>query len=356
MQVRYNNRVIRVLVVDDSLVYREAISRGLASDPAIEIIGAAVDPFDARDKIEALHPDVMICDIEMPRMSGIEFIRRLLPQYPLPVIVVSAISGAVFDALHAGAVDFVSKPDIRSADGVARFTLQLIEKVKAASVARVGVESAAAASPAPARVRQAETAVTTGAHASSSDRLIVMGASTGGTEAIASILKHLPSTMPGIAIVQHIPPVFSKMLADRLNQTTSLSVKEAETGDYLAPGRVLIAGGGQHLRLRKIGDRYRAECFDGEKVSGHCPSIDILFESAAKECGSRTIGVLLTGMGYDGAKGMLALKRRGAVTIGQDERTSVVYGMPRAAFELGAVGRQAALEDIPSLLCRAVRG
>jgi len=349
------SRKIKVLIVDDSLIYREVLGRGLAADPAIEVVGTAVDPFDARDRILELHPDVMICDIEMPKMNGIDFIRRLLPQYPLPVIVVSTIGGAVFEALQAGAVDFVSKPDVQSVGGAERFIRQMADKVKAASQARVKAAAPeGAARPAePSMERQAAPAAA-GAYAQ--DRIIVIGASTGGTEAIASILRRLPSTIPGIAIVQHIPPVFSRMFADRLNQMTNLSVKEAETGDELAPGKVLIAGGGQHMKLRKVGDRYRVTCFEGEKVNGHCPSIDILFDSAAKECGSRAIGVLLTGMGYDGARGLLALRRRGAVTIGQDERSSVVYGMPRAAFELGAVGRQASLDDMPIVLSRAAQG
>jgi len=351
------SRKIKVLIVDDSLLYREVLGRGLAADPAIEVVGTAIDPFDARDRILALHPDVMICDIEMPKMNGIDFIRRLLPQYPLPVIVVSTISGAVFEAMQAGAVDFVSKPDVQSVGGVERFIRQLADKVKAASQARVSAAAPdRAMRPAePIAGRQAASVAVTPAGSYAQDRVIVIGASTGGTEAIAAILRRLPSTIPGIAIVQHIPPVFSSMFADRLNQMTNLSVKEAETGDELAPGKVLIAAGGQHMKLRKAGERYRVTCFEGEKVNGHCPSIDILFDSAAKECGNRAIGVLLTGMGYDGARGMLALRRRGAVTIGQDERSSVVYGMPRAAFELGAVGRQASLDEMPMMLCRAAQ-
>lgn len=356
------SRRIKVLIVDDSPIYREALARGLAKEPAIEVIGSAADPFDARDLIPKLRPDVMICDIEMPRMNGIAFIRRLLPQYPLPVIVVSAIGGAVFEALQAGAVDFVGKPDVRAAGGVERFMQQLTEKVKAAFQAKVtlaapasgrrSAESWSASEPGPVPQSLAAPA-SQGAYAR--DRVIVIGASTGGTEAIASILRRLPGTMPGIAIVQHMPPVFSGMFAERLNRLTDLTVKEVETGDELAPGQVLIAGGGQHLKLCKDGGRYRAACFPGEKVNGHCPSIDVLFNSAARECGGRAIGVLLTGMGYDGARGLLAMRRRGAVTIGQDERSSVVYGMPRAAFELGAVGRQASLDDMPAILRRAAQ-
>lgn len=329
---------LKVLVVDDSMVYREILSRGLSSDPLIEVVGKAADPFDARDQIVRLQPNVMICDVEMPRMNGIEFIRRLLPQYPLPVIVVSTANSAVFEALHAGAVDFVGKPDAQSPHSVERFIRDLIDKVKIAGKAnptRTGPDRGERLSP--------------GAY--KADHVIAIGASTGGTEAIAHLLHRLPPTVPGIVIVQHIPPVFSKMFADRLNRSSGFHVQEAKSGDLLEPSKVLIAPGHQHMRLRKSGSGYKVECFDGDKINGHCPSIDVLFESAAKECGSRAIGVLLTGMGYDGARGLLALRRRGARTIGQDEKSSVVYGMPKVAYELGAVEKQVSLGDLPRTLC-----
>ncbi|MGG6310996.1 protein-glutamate methylesterase/protein-glutamine glutaminase [Paenibacillus macerans] len=342
-----DNRKLRVLIVDDSMMYREVLSLGLSSDPRIEIVGKAVDPFDARDQILQLRPDVMICDVEMPKMNGIEFLRRLLPQYALPVIVVSTISDAVFEAMNAGAVDFVCKPDPRSPMSVEGFIRELIEKVKMAAntkVLRPGFRGGQATAPGPI-VDQPFSA----------DRIVAIGASTGGTEAITFLLKQLPPLFPGIVIVQHIPPLFSKMFADRLNHSTPFEVKEAETGDILGPGKVLIAPGDRHMRLRKLGDRFKVECFEGDKINGHCPSIDVLFESAAKECGQRAVGVILTGMGYDGARGLLAMRRKGARTLGQDEKSSVVYGMPKVAYELDAVEKQAPLEQMPRLLCAMVK-
>ncbi|MFZ5944950.1 MAG: protein-glutamate methylesterase/protein-glutamine glutaminase [Bacillota bacterium] len=332
-----NRKKIRVLVVDDSLVFREVLALGISSDPAIEVVAKAVDPFDARDKILEYRPDVMTCDIEMPKMNGIEFIKRLLPQYPLPIIVVSTVSEAVFDAMNAGAVEFVTKPDIQSSNSVERFINDLIAKIKIA--ANANVENTKATIP----------SVIEKSH-NDPRRIIAIGASTGGTEAISSILKALPEAAPGIIIVQHIPPVFSKMFAERLNSSTRLRVKEAQTGDYLEQGGVLIAPGDQHIKIRKIGDRFKIECFSGDKVNGHRPSVDVLFESVAKEAANKAIGIILTGMGYDGAKGLLAMRRKGARTIGQDEKSSVVYGMPKVAFELKAVEKQVPLESIPKII------
>ncbi|WP_068784689.1 protein-glutamate methylesterase/protein-glutamine glutaminase [Paenibacillus phocaensis] len=338
-----DNRALRVLIVDDSMMYREVLALGLASDPSIEVVGKAVDPFDARDQILRFHPDVMICDVEMPKMNGIEFLRRLLPQYRLPVIVVSTISNAVFEAMEAGAVDFVCKPDPRSPQSVEGFIRDLIDKVKMAAKTNVASRSYPAepmntVSPMPERRFDA-------------DRIVAIGASTGGTEAISYLLNRLPSSFPGIVIVQHIPPIFSRMFADRLNQTTPFTVKEAASGDMVEPGKVLIAPGDRHMRLRKAGGRYRIDCFEGEKINGHCPSIDVLFESVSRECGPRAAGIILTGMGYDGAKGLLAMRRKGARTLGQNESSSVVYGMPKVAYELGAVEKQISLELMPRALC-----
>lgn len=330
---------IRVLVVDDSAVSRAILSKGLASDQNIEVVAAAADPFEARDKILAYEPDVMTCDVEMPRMNGIEFVKRLIPQYPLPVIMVSGISSAVFDALNAGAVDFVTKPELASAKNIEIFINEIIAKIKIASTANMS------------SIKNRDVSGTIVEKKSISDnRIIAIGASTGGTEAIYNILRYLPDNIPGIVIVQHIPPVFSRLFAERLNNSTHLNVKEAQTGDFVERGRVLIAPGDRHMRLVKMGERFKVECFDGDKVNGHCPSVDVLFESAAKEAGSNAIGVILTGMGNDGAKGLLAMRQRGSRTIGQDEKSCVVYGMPKAAFNIGAVERQAPLREMPKLL------
>ncbi|WP_342758097.1 chemotaxis response regulator protein-glutamate methylesterase [Kineothrix sedimenti] len=329
---------IRVLVVDDSIVFREAIIRGIETDVNIEVVARASDPFEARDKILEWEPDVMTCDIEMPRMNGIEFVRRLLPQYSIPVIIVSGLSEAVFDAMDAGAVDFVAKPVDKASSNMQVFIRELIAKIKIAAVSKVAFHNAVIAKQ------------TLYGNHFPENRIIAMGASTGGTEALYSILMQLPADIPGIVIVQHIPPVFSRMFSERLNNQTSLTVKEAEDGDYVEKGKVLIAPGDRHMRINKLGDRYKVEVSEGEKVSGHCPSVDMLFDSAAKKAGNEAIGIILTGMGYDGAKGLLAMKRKGARTIGQDEKSCVVYGMPKAAYDIGAVETQVPLSGIPRAL------
>lgn len=332
---------IRVLVVDDSIVFREVLSRGISSDEHIEVVATANDPYEARDMIIEYKPDVMTCDVEMPKMNGIDFISRLIPQYPLPVIIVSSANVAVFDALNAGAVDFVAKPDVTSATSVESFINEMIDKIKIASAARVKPE----------RDNKRQGGVIFNEKQNSA-KIIAIGASTGGTEAIYSIVKNLPASTPGIVIVQHIPPVFSRMFSERLNNSTNLEVKEAKTGDFVTKGRVLIAPGDRHMKIVRIGDRYKVHCFTGDKVNGHCPSVDVLFESVAKEAGADAVGVILTGMGYDGAKGLLAMKRAGAGTIGQDEQSSVVYGMPKVAYNIGAVEKQASLESIPRMIFR----
>ncbi|MDS0524643.1 chemotaxis response regulator protein-glutamate methylesterase [Clostridium sp. SHJSY1] len=336
---------IRVLVVDDSILFREVLTRGISSDPCIEVVAKASDPYDARDKIIYYEPDVMTCDVEMPKMNGIEFVKKLLPQYPIPVVMVSAISEAVFEAMKVGAVDFVTKPDVQSPKSVENFIKELIIKIKIAATAKVlkhesyeGISSA---------LKNTSNEY--------SKKIIAIGASTGGTEAVYNLINRLPSTIPGIVLVQHIPPVFSRMFAERLNNTTSLRVKEAETGDVVEEGLVLVAPGDKHMRIKKVGSKYKVECFSGEKVNGHCPSVDVLFESVAKEANKNALGIILTGMGYDGAKGLMSMRRKGARTIGQDESTSVVYGMPKVAFEVGAVEKQAPLQNIHNLIFKMLK-
>lgn len=340
---RRMKKKIRVLVVDDSVVFREAIIRGIGADANIEVVARASNPFEARDKILEYEPDVMTCDIEMPRMNGIEFLRRLLPQYSIPVIIVSGLNRAVFDAMDAGAVDFVAKPTDKSAVNMQAFIQELIAKISIAAVSRVTHPEA---------VINRRTVY--GTHFFE-NKIIAIGASTGGTEALYNILMQLPAEIPGIVVVQHIPAVFSRMFAERLDNQTLLKVKEAENGDYVEKGRVLIAPGDCHMRINKLGDRYRVEVFDGEKVNGHCPSVDVLFDSVAKKAGSDAIGIILTGMGYDGARGLLTMKRKGARTIGQDEKSSVVYGMPKAAYDIGAVDEQVSLDNIPNALMNVLR-
>ncbi len=334
---------IKVLVLDDSMVFREVLSRGLSVDPDIIVVAKAENPYDAIDKIERFQPDVITCDVQMPKMDGIEFIRQLMPQHPVPVIVVSAISESVLEALNVGAVDFVTKPNVQSPQSVENFIKDLICKVKAAKKAKVVTID-----------DSLETDVSSVSKVQSK-RVIAIGASTGGTEAIYKVLKTLPREIPGIVIVQHIPPQFSKMFATRLNQQTHFEVLEAKKGDYLEMGRVLIAPGDQHMKIQRVGDRFKVDVFFGDRVNGHCPSVDVLFNSVAKEGGDKAIGVILTGMGYDGAKGLLSMRRHGSRTLGQDEGSSVVYGMPKAAYEVGAVERQLPLEQISKGICQLLK-
>jgi two-component system chemotaxis response regulator CheB len=303
-------------------------------------VATAVDPMDAFNKINLYKPDVITCDIEMPIMNGIEFVQRLIPQYPIPVIMVSSINGAVFDAMNAGAIDFIVKPDLRSVSSVEHFIQEMVTKIKSGSRANILKIKA----------HNSNKVINTN-EKSDNKHIIAIGASTGGTDATYQILKNLPGNMPGIVVVQHIPPDFSRMYAERLKASTPFDVREAKTGDYVESGRVFIAPGDQHMIINKIGGRYRIECYHGDKVNGHCPSVDVLFESVAKEAGPNSIGIILTGMGYDGAKGLLSMRQKGAKTIGQDESTSVVYGMPKVAYNIGAVEKQLSLQNIGSMIC-----
>ncbi len=329
-------RQIKVLVVDDSLVFRELLVQNLNKDPAIKVVATARDPFEARDAILAHHPDVMTLDVELPRMSGIEFLRKLMPQYPIRVVVISALSDKVFDALNAGAVDFVAKPVVSSRKQLVDFIRnELLAKVKIASTARIS---------------NIKRAVPVGDHhlkVNDRNLVVAIGASTGGTEAIFSVVKDFGPDVPGVVIVQHMPPGFTEMYANRLDNQCRVRVKEAKNGDRVLPGQVLIApGGDSHMRLIKGNGVYQVEIKPGPKVNGHCPSVDVLFDSVAKAAGGRAVGIILTGMGGDGAKGLLAMREAGAQTIGQDESTCVVYGMPKVAYDLGAVRYQEKLQGI----------
>ena len=333
---------IKVLIVDDSLVFRESLSREIAKDPDIEVVGTATDPYMARDLIIKLKPDVLTLDVEMPKMNGIEFLKKLMPQYPLPVIVVSSVSQNVLDALDAGAVEFVTKPNVTRPGGMASFVNELIIKIKIASTAKVGNRKSDYTPSRPVTSQGIDTM----------SKIIAIGASTGGTDAIHTVISGLPRDMPPIVIVQHMPPVFTKLYAERLNNTCELEVKEAEDGDVLRPGRVLIAPGNYQMRVAKRGSGYIVKCTQEEKVSGHCPSVDVLFDSVADVVGKQSVGVILTGMGRDGANGLLKMKKTGAYTIGQDEKSSVVYGMPMVAFNIGAVEKQLPLDRIDDEIIR----
>lgn len=328
-------KAIRVLIVDDSLLFRQTLLTNLKKDPYIDVVGTAVDSFDAMNKITELAPDVVTLDIEMPQMNGIDFLKKLLPQKKLPVVVVSSLPINAFEALDAGAVDFVSKPRIDSSNALNSFVSELSTKIKIASMAKVNK--------APAKSPIAHKKLT----ADASDNLIIaIGASTGGTEAILEVIKMLPPTTPGIVIVQHMPPIFTKMYAQRLDKNCQMHVKEAEDGDRITKGQIIIAAGEHHLRLQQDRQGYFIRSAKGEKVSGHCPSVDVLFDSVAEIAGPRAIGVILTGMGADGAKGLLKMRQAGAYTIGQDKESCVVYGMPMVAFNIGGVSKQLPLQQI----------
>lgn len=335
------SRRIKVLIVDDSLLFRETLAKEIGKDFGIEVIGTAEDPFAARDKILELKPDVITLDVEMPKMDGIAFLKKLMPQYPLPVIVVSSVGKNVFEALDAGAVDFVTKPEINKPGGMNSFINELIVKIKIASTAKVGSFK-----------KDYEAVKIISNHGVDiSNTILAIGASTGGTEAIYNVITSLPRDMPGILIVQHMPPVFTRLYADRLNNSCKLEVKEAQDGDLIKPGRVLVAAGDYHMRLAKGPSGYYVKCAQGERVNGHCPSVDVLFDSVAEVAKSKAIGVILTGMGADGAKGLLNMRKQGAYTIGQDEKTSTVYGMPMVAYNIGAVAKQLPLDKIAQEIC-----
>lgn len=330
-------RQIRVLVVEDSLVFRELLVKNLNEDPAIKVVAAVRDPYEARDAILEHKPDVMTLDLELPRMNGIDFLKKLMPQYPLPVVVISSLSDKVFDALNAGAVDFVVKPSSANREQIAAFVKnELPVKIKVASIAKV---SRWKKSPIELKGQSLE--------GKNKDIVVAIGSSTGGTEAIAAILKDFGTDIPGVVIVQHMPPKFTEMYAERLNNQCQVCVKEAKSGDIVQPGQVLIAPGGDaHMQLVKVNGTYQVIIKKGPKVNGHCPSVDVLFDSVAKVAGDRALGIILTGMGGDGAKGLLAMREAGARTIGQDESSCVVYGMPKVAYDIGAVEYQDKLSDI----------
>lgn len=339
---------IRLLIVDDSILFRETLAKFFANDKIIEVVGKASDPYDARDKIIALRPDVLTLDVEMPRMSGIQFLKKLIPQYPVPTVIVSSAPIKAFDALDAGAVDYVKKPMIRNAQDIQGFAAELRNKVIAASQAKVmkkkPVISSANVSSIP--------SISDAAVARNSDTVIAMGASTGGTDALQTVLTKMPAKCPPIVIVQHMPPVFTKMYAERINKLCAIEVKEAENGDRLRNGCALLAPGDFQMSLHKDARGYYVKVESGEKMSGHRPSVDWLFKSVAKTAGKNAIGVIMTGMGSDGAEGLLQMRQQGAYTIGQDKETCVVYGMPMTAYMKGACTVQAPLNKISSVICK----
>lgn len=333
------NKPIRVLVVDDSVLMRHVLSEILNSDPDIEVVGVASDPYFAREKIKQLNPDVLTLDVEMPKMDGLQFLRNLMRLRPMPVVMISSLTQAgaavTLEALELGAVDFISKPEIDIAEKLKDYAEKIIDTVKTASVAQVSQLSDARAKSAAQR-RTPKPAVGEQLNFKTTDQVIAIGASTGGTEAIREVLQHLPADTPGIVIVQHIPGMFSGPFAARMNGLSQMEVCEARHDQRVMHGHVYIAPGDKHLSLRRDGARYYCALSDAEPVNRHRPSVDVLMHSVAQQVGKNAIGVMLTGMGKDGAEGLLAMRDAGAVTLVQDEASSVVWGMPGAAAKLGA--------------------
>ena len=343
-------RRTRVLIVDDSALVRQMMTDILSRDPAIEVVGSAADPYAAWDKIQRLHPDVITLDVEMPRMDGLTFLEKLMRAHPLPVLMVSSLTErgceTTLRALELGAVDFVTKPRIDVARGTAEMAAEIVAKVKLAGSVKpraktqlVPAEATAAPAPRPTSFR-------------GTYKIVAIGASTGGTEALRELLCDLPSDAPGIVIVQHMPEQFTRAFADRLNGLARIHISEARDGDRVLPGHALIAPGNYHMEMARNGADYRVRVFMDEPVNRHRPSVDVLFNSCARAAGQNAVGVILTGMGDDGARGLLAMRSAGARTVAQDEATCVVFGMPKEAI---AMGGAELIEPLPRIAQTTIR-
>jgi len=353
-----SKRRIRVLVVDDSAVIRQTMDKILSSDRLIEVMGTAADPYIAAQKIEKEIPDVITLDVEMPRMDGLTFLKKIMTQHPIPVVICSALTekGAetTLKAMELGAVDIIQKPRLGAKIFLEEARIRITDAVKAASKAKLDLLTSGVREIPPKLTADAIMArARSHAMIETTDRVVVLGASTGGTEAIRVFLESLPHNAPGTVIVQHMPEHFTKAFARRLDTTCKVTVKEAENGDSVIQGRVLIAPGNLHTILKRSGAKYYVEVKDGPLVSRHRPSVDVLFRSAARYAGSNTVAVIMTGMGDDGARGMMEIRDAGGYTIAQDESTCVVFGMPKEAIKLGAVHKVASLATIPEAVLTA---
>ncbi|MCW8853571.1 MAG: chemotaxis response regulator protein-glutamate methylesterase [Gammaproteobacteria bacterium] len=348
---------IRVLIVDDSALIRKVLTEILSSDPDIEVVGTANDPLIARDKIKLLSPDVITLDVEMPNMDGITFLKNLMRLRPMPVVMISTLTDAgasvTLQALELGAVDYISKPKMDVNVAIKDYSDEIIEKVKMASqVSRdlLAKKYEMASELAKTDQQATEHAISElqsgGKFLNTTDKIIAIGSSTGGTEAVKQVLLGLPPNVAGIVVAQHIPVTFSGPFAQRMNDTTNLTVAEAKNGDLIMPGRVYIAPGDKHLLVRKSGAKYYCKLEDGPEVNRHKPSVEVLFNSVAQCAGPNAMGIMLTGMGADGAKGMLEMKQHGSFNVAQDEKTSVVWGMPGAAVKLDAVEKVVPLNKV----------
>jgi two-component system chemotaxis response regulator CheB len=343
-----------VLIVDDSAFVRQVLTEMLSSDPSIVVVGAAPNPFVARDMIKTLNPDVLTLDIEMPRMDGLSFLEKIMSLRPMPVVMISSLTqkGAetALRALEMGAVDYVAKPAVGLADGFADLRDEIVAKVKVAAMARVRSAPVEKPKSAP---------VSVGTSFNSSEKIIAVGASTGGVEALQEFLTSFPADAPAILVTQHMPAMFTASFAQRLDNCCFVSVSQAKDGERVLPGHVYIAPGGFHLELARNGANYMCRVHEQPLVSGHRPSVDVLFRSVASAARANAVGVILTGMGKDGALGLLEMRRAGASTVGQNEASCVVYGMPKAAHECGATEIELPLSKIPAHVlhhCAALSG
>ncbi|MCD6459792.1 chemotaxis response regulator protein-glutamate methylesterase [bacterium] len=345
------DKKIKVLIVDDSAVVRKILSEQLAKHKKIDVIGTVPDPFIARDKIVALKPDVITLDVEMPRMDGITFLEKIMAYHPMPVIILSTLTPAgcesALKALELGAVEVIHKPEINISFNLSDMIAQLVDKICAADLAKYRIINRQKVIIKPSKPFSSSMIKTT-------DKVVAIGASTGGTEAIRYILPSLPANFPGIVIAQHMPAAFTKTFAKALNKICSIEVKEAENNTTIRPGLALIAPGNYHMAVKRSGARYYVVLNQGPMVHHQRPAVDVLFASVAKYVGGNSVGLILTGMGKDGAEGLHHIKNTGAKTIGQDEKSCVVYGMPKSAYEIGAVEKVVSLKNIPEELMKSV--
>jgi two-component system, chemotaxis family, protein-glutamate methylesterase/glutaminase len=348
-------RKLRVLIVDDSAVIRQTLSEIISSDPELEVMATAADPYFAATKIASEVPDVITLDVEMPRMDGLTFLRKIMSQHPIPVVIISSLTSTgtetAIRALESGAVEVLSKPQIDSRRFFEEYKVRICSVVKAAAHSKISRKTYHTPEP-----KLSADAVLdkerTRSMLKTTEKVVAVGASTGGTEAIRVFLEAMPSDSPGIVIVQHMPELFTRSFATRLNQLCKITVKEAENGDSVIRGRALIAPGNKHMLLKRSGARYYVEVKDGPLVNRHRPSVDVLFRSTAVNAGKNSIGIIMTGMGDDGARGLLEMKEAGAFTLAQDEKSSVVFGMPREAIKLNAADKIVPLEQFSGLVLK----
>ncbi|MEM9145390.1 MAG: chemotaxis response regulator protein-glutamate methylesterase [Pseudomonadota bacterium] len=349
-------RKIRVLIVDDSAVVRQTLAHLINAAPDMEVMGTAADPFHAAQKLRTEAPDVITLDVEMPRMDGITFLRKLMSQRPVPVIVCSSLVGegtrTMLDALEAGAVEIIQKPSVATKEFLEESAIRIQDAVRAAARARLSKRAPVSPQPKLSADAMLAKRKAPGAMAKTTQTIVAIGASTGGTEALRQVLEALPPFAPPILIVQHMPSGFTKAFADRLNQTTQITVREARDRDSVIRGQALIAPGNQHMMLQRSGANYYVAIKDGPLVTRHRPSVDVLFRSTAQSAGANAVGIIMTGMGSDGAAGMKEMRESGAHTIGQNEATCIVYGMPKEAMKAGAVAEEVDLNKIAGLIVR----